>query len=234
MMSFAAVLSDRDIADVIAFIRQQFVDRAAYNTRYHTPENGWPDHERYRDAFGFATGALRLDQADLTLAQQRGRSLFLSACVGCHERGAAVPEAVWEKRPLSYPRNGYQPAQPPDAISGASPYLKHETVPQSLRALTPQEQRGAELFAANCAFCHGHGATGQNWIGSFIEPHPRDLSDRAWQQSVSDAQLFDMIANGKTGTAMPAWKRVLTPADIDAVVRYLRAVFLRPEVSSMP
>lgn len=100
MKSFAAVLSDREIEAVVAFVHDEFVVRRAPNTRYHTPENGWPDHGRYASAYPFALGRIALDEPEgaLTPAQRAGRRLYLGACITCHDRAAVRdPGPAWER-----------------------------------------------------------------------------------------------------------------------------------------
>lgn len=101
MVSFSTLLDDAEIRAVAAFVVAEFVRDRARNTAYHTPQNGWPDHERYAAAFPFATGAIELDHAPdaFDAAQRRGRELFLSACVSCHDRGqVADPGPAWRSR----------------------------------------------------------------------------------------------------------------------------------------
>lgn len=108
MVSFATLLDDAEIRAVAAFVVAEFVRNRARNTAYHTPQNGWPDHERYATAFPFVAGAIELDRAPDTLdtAQRRGRQLFLSACVSCHDRGRVADVAV----DAAGARIGVQPA----------------------------------------------------------------------------------------------------------------------------
>lgn len=100
MKPFAGTLREREIAAVTAFVREEFVVRRAPNTRYHTPENGWPSHERYEAAFPFARGDLAIDAPEpaLSARDRAGRALFLSTCVTCHDRGRADdPGPAWQK-----------------------------------------------------------------------------------------------------------------------------------------
>jgi len=55
MMSFKSLLSDDDIDAVVYFVRKAFMQQKLVNTKYHTEENGWFDHEKYKIAFPFAT-----------------------------------------------------------------------------------------------------------------------------------------------------------------------------------
>ena len=56
MHGFARLLDAAEIATVVDFVRVEFIELKRPNTRYHTAENGWSDHHRYRDAFPFVTG----------------------------------------------------------------------------------------------------------------------------------------------------------------------------------
>lgn len=227
MKSFAGILSAGEMNLVVDFVRREFMERRAGNTRYHTAENGWPDHERYRDAFPFATGGIALDAPweGLDPAQQRGKRLYQTSCVTCHDRGRATEDALtWEGRPLSYPRNQFQPGGAPDAVTSASPYALHDIRP-SLPGLDRTERLGETLFQGNCAFCHAADGSGRNWIGSFMEPHPRNLTDPAFMATMTRERLRRVIRDGLPETSMPAWKSVLEAHEIDAVVAYISRAF---------
>lgn len=106
MKSFRGILTETEMNTVAAFVLEEFVRRKAPNTRYHTAENGWADHERYRDAYAYAKGEIGLDRATESLSAEalRGRQLYLSSCVSCHDRGrASADNTAWEARP-SLPR----------------------------------------------------------------------------------------------------------------------------------
>jgi cytochrome c oxidase cbb3-type subunit 3 len=231
MKSFAGVVPDAELRAVANFVFTEFVLHKSENTRYHTAANGWPDHERYRSAFVFATGEITLSHPweSLTPEQAVGRRLYLASCVSCHDRGAPDPgqdDTAWDSRPLSYPRNHFSMAAPPrlDAITSASPYAKHDRVPR-IAQLSRLERRGERLFQANCAFCHGADGSGKNWIGQFLEPHPRNLRDPSFMRSMSRERLVSTISHGLPGTSMPAWREVLSARDIRAVVDYVSRAF---------
>lgn len=232
MASFAGLLSEAEMRAVAGFVRREFVLARRPNTAYHTPQNGWPGHARHAAAFPFARGEIALDAPpeSLDAAQRRGRRLFMSACISCHDRSPGTdPGPAWAARPVSYPRAGFvpgQPAPPPvDAVSSASVYARHEVAPR-LAGLTRVQRRGEVLFQANCAFCHGADGTGRNWIGQFMEPKARDLTqlDAA---SMPRARLVQTILDGLPGSSMPAWRAVLTRAEVDAVAAYVERAFLR-------
>lgn len=229
MKSFRGILTNEEMTRLAEFVATEFVVRKSENTRYHVPENGWSDHGRYEIAFPFAKGEIPLSRPweSLSPTQAAGKRLYLSSCVSCHDRGAPgeSDEAAWDARPLSYPRNNYSPADPPlDAMASASPYAKHD-VPKKIRGLSLQERRGERLFLGNCAFCHGADGTGKNWIGSFLEPHPRNLADSNVMSGMSKARLLQAIREGIPGTSMPAWKSVLNDGEIRAIIAYINRAF---------
>jgi len=232
MKGFAGVLDAQEIAQVVDFVRDEFMHLKAANTSYHTPENGWPDHQRYRAAFPFATGEIPIDGpwSSLSPEAQAGKRQFLTACVSCHDRARVQNEGpVWEGRPLSFPRNQHEPGvQPPpsqlDAITSASPYLLHDVIPR-IEGLSALEQTGEHLYQKNCAFCHAADGTGKNWIGSFMQPHPRDLTDARFMAAMTRVRLKQTIRDGLPETSMPAWGSVLDEPQMDAIVAYVSKAF---------
>lgn len=262
MAGFHTILSQREIELVADFVREEFMLRKAVNTRYHTAENGWPDHQRYRDAFPFATGDIAVDAAweHLSPQQAAGKRLYLASCVSCHDRGRASDEQVaWELRAVSYPPNQdscstchsadgqlrpsakhmangklapHAPHGKPSPSEHAQkhpdnsgPYAVHDIAPQ-IADLNAQERRGETLYQKNCAFCHAADGTGRNWIGAFLEPHPRDFTDARAMTVMTQERLLSAIREGKPGSSMPAWKFVLEEQDIRAVAAYISRAFV--------
>jgi mono/diheme cytochrome c family protein len=74
---------------------------------------------------------------------------------------------------------------------------------------------GAEVFALNCAVCHGTGAEG-GAVG------PTLIS--AEVQAKDDEQYRETIVNGITGTAMPAWGARLSEQEVDDVIAFVRSL----------
>jgi cytochrome c oxidase cbb3-type subunit III len=263
MKSFTGILSDKEMEAVSDFVRDEFLLKRARNTSYHTAENGWAGHERNLVAFPFARGEIAIDTPweQLNAEQQRGKRLFLNACITCHDHGRVNDAgAVWESRPLSFPRDAYctschqdtprsapkgaahpqRPAthtfsEPDGTVPVRSPqqagnarvadtYLVHDRAPV-LRTPTTLEARGEGLFQKNCAFCHAADGTSKSWIGSFLEPHPRDLTSPDQMRGMTKERLARSIAEGLPGTSMPAWKHVLATGDIEALIAYISRAF---------
>jgi cytochrome c oxidase cbb3-type subunit 3 len=256
MASFEGILDAREMEAVAAFVVNEFVTARRPNTRYHTAENGWPDHERFRDAFRFVRdpAALALPPEQLDEADQRGRRLYLATCVSCHDAPHATGEVAWDARPVSYPLDGHDcvschdrvryperglAAEPPPAsyhgasrvaglaapaVQDDSPYAAHDQ-PVALASPTAEQRRGEALYLKNCAFCHAADGTARHWIGRFLEPHPRDLTEAAFRARFDRDGLVQRIEEGLPGTAMPTWRNVLKREEIRAIAVYMEAAF---------
>ncbi len=226
MVSFSTVLNPEEIDAVVDYIRDRYMSGHPVSEKYHTPENGWPDHERYADAFPFITGELPADTPweQLDENQYNGKRLYYSSCVSCHD-AANADSLVWEIRAVSYPRKHYSHKLDwPDAYTGASVHKLHEQN-KTVANMTAKEARGMQYYLDNCAFCHAPDGTSRNWIGSFLSNRPRDFTANSFIGKSSDEYLRQIIRNGVTGTSMPAWKNVLSGDQIDDIISYMRAAF---------
>ena len=80
------------------------------------------------------------------------------------------------------------------------------------------------LYANNCAGCHGPAGR----TGASVE-----LADPVYLAFADDAVLRRVTANGTPGTSMPAFAQsaggTLTEAQVDALVRGIRARWAKPE-----
>ena len=226
MVSFASVLTPAEAGAVAEYIQRSFMGKNRVRARYHSAENGWANHERYAEAFPFVEGRIGLDVPwqDLGPEQQRGRRLYESACVSCHDQpnAGADDDVVFELRAVSYPRRHFSHRDTAsDLVSGASPYAIHDIAPDPA-GLSKTALAGRILYEDNCAFCHASDGTGRNWIGSFLDPRPRDFTDPDFRLIRDAAALEQRILVGIPGTSMPAWREVLDGHEIDAIIAYLR------------
>lgn len=83
--------------------------------------------------------------------------------------------------------------------------------------------RGADLYATNCASCHGDGGMGNGPAGAALDPLPAPVAHTS--QMMADDYLFWRISEGGVpfATAMPAWK-VLDEQSRWDMVNYMRAL----------
>jgi len=76
--------------------------------------------------------------------------------------------------------------------------------------------RGKEKFAA-CAACHGADAKGNPALGSV------DLTNKTWLYGGTVATISETITKGRGGV-MPAWKGLLSEAEIHLVAAYVHSL----------
>lgn len=121
------------------------------------------------------------------------------------------------------------------SVSAATPGLRASDASITFEGqrVTPRELgRGQALYAAQCASCHGANLEGQaNWrrrldSGRMPAP-PHDGSGHTWHHS--DRDLFTMTKLGvdvlvpNYESDMPAFERILSDAEITAVLAYIKS-----------
>jgi cytochrome c6 len=84
-------------------------------------------------------------------------------------------------------------------------------------SLSAHAQDAADLYKSKCAACHGAEGTGSA-MGKKMGAHDFTTAD---VQKMSDAQLTDIITNGKN--KMPKYGS-LKPEEIKGLVAYIRAL----------
>jgi mono/diheme cytochrome c family protein len=77
-----------------------------------------------------------------------------------------------------------------------------------------------ELYLKYCASCHGKDGRAKTLKGKLT--HARNLTDRAWQDDMSDERFFNSIMKGKG--KMPGFNKKLSEQEIDALVSYVRTL----------
>lgn len=132
--------------------------------------------------------------------------------------------------------------QPPPPSSG-SPNAQPESGPSRPRAANPPAQPGqpqvaqtsqaARMFGSMCAMCHGPDGTGRGPAAANLNPKPRDYTDAAWQASVTDEALKEIIvkggqALGKSPMMPPQPQLADTPEVLDGLVQIIRGFGKQP------
>lgn len=89
-----------------------------------------------------------------------------------------------------------------------------------LPAHTPSLVRGAEIYQANCASCHGALGGGDGPLAAGMDPAPANLADASALRDVSPLDYYRRISIGTVGTAMPAFEGRLPAEDRWAAALY--------------
>ena len=170
----------------------------------------------------------------------RGEQLFQGyACLSCHKMGdrdgGISPDLSYEglirdqawlmdhfKDPKSRTPDSNMPAFGlPDAdFNDMSAYLLSRTTP-------PPTMTPAETFHTLCARCHGEKGDGHGANAIYLDPAPRDLTRAEFMVNKPEVRFLASISNGVPGTSMPPWGKTLTPAQVQGVLDYVWANFVR-------
>jgi high-affinity iron transporter len=89
-----------------------------------------------------------------------------------------------------------------------------------LPAETPSLARGAEVYQANCAGCHGAVGRGDGPLAAGLDPRPANLADGSARRDASPLDYYRRISIGTVGTAMPAFEGRLPAEDRWAAALY--------------
>lgn len=111
---------------------------------------------------------------------------------------------------------------------GSNPQGGEAKVTASVSASALAEAKG--IYDQRCAVCHGATGVGDGAAAAALNPKPRDLSQAAWQDSVNDAHIEKIIAEGGPAVgkspSMPPNPDLATRPDVISglrqVVRNLR------------
>ena len=101
-------------------------------------------------------------------------------------------------------------------------------------AQVPTLARGAEVYQANCASCHGTLGRGDGPAASGLDPPPANLADAAALRDVSPLDYFQKITIGVTGTAMPSYESRLSFEDRWAAAAYATVLRLPAASGDVP
>lgn len=202
---------------------------------------GWSQYKQHADEvkaaearFGPVQAAFLKMPVEQVAADPRGRQMgeriFLNNCAQCHgvtaqgSRGFPnLTDSEWQwgvdtdsiKATIA---DGRQAAMPPmaAAVGGTEDVtdVAHYVLSLSDSAHDAvRAARGKAKFAA-CAACHGADGKGNPALGAL------DLTNKIWVYGGSVASITETITRGRQGV-MPAWKGILSDAEIHLVSAYI-------------
>jgi cytochrome c oxidase cbb3-type subunit 3 len=135
---------------------------------------------------------------------------------------ATVSHGVRNDNPDSHqsdmPRFGADKLLTPAQIDDVADYvLSLSAAPGTTPAPAAARQRGATVFADNCAACHGEKGDGNPEMGA-----PR-LNDRIWLYGGDKKSVVETITYARRGS-MPAWSERLDPATVKILATYVHSL----------
>lgn len=91
---------------------------------------------------------------------------------------------------------------------------------------------GQEVYVQYCALCHGPQGKGDGSLSANLDPKPRNHTDGAYMNELSDAHLLKVIGEGGAAAGlspiMPAWKDILSAQQIQDLVAFVRTLAVPP------
>jgi cytochrome c oxidase cbb3-type subunit 3 len=180
----------------------------------------------------------------LQAAVEGGKAAFKVYCVQCHGSGAAGSKGypnlndddwLWGgdiatihttlvngvrqpnndlTRMSIMPAFGRDAILQPGEISDVADYVRTVSHQQPV---TGARQRGAAVFAANCAVCHGPDGKGMRAMGA------PNLTDAIWLYGGDKATIVQTVTNSRYGV-MPAWGPRLDAVTVKMLAAYVHSL----------
>ncbi|OWW22697.1 c-type cytochrome [Noviherbaspirillum denitrificans] len=114
---------------------------------------------------------------------------------------------------------------PAPAAKPAAPVNMSAAMPKGLKG---DAMKGAAFFMSNCSTCHGATGDGRGPRAYFINPKPRNFLHEASRADLNRPAIFKAVNEGKLGTEMPAWGKVMTEQEVADVTEFVFTRFIRP------
>jgi mono/diheme cytochrome c family protein len=144
-------------------------------------------------------------------------ALSLAACAPSAPEAPAV-----QAEEAEHEDDGGHSHSPDDHMAGAHDVpAEAAAVPNPIEANHESLEAGEQLFATNCAVCHGESGQGDGPGAAGLEKPPANLN-AGHVQGLTDGALFYIVSHGRPDTPMPAWDNVLNEEQRWQVVNYLR------------
>ena len=186
---------------------------------------------------GRQEAALIRQQAE---AAKRGAEIYHSACVTCHGSqgegtiGPALRSSQLDNDGLTkiITRGVPGTAMPAWGKEDDGPFHQQQikdlvafirdwddappVTPPSSPPTAPSDIDGRKLFADSCSSCHGINREGTSGFAPALTPESL--------AALSDAEIKDIISNGRADTAMLPFQNTLSGDAIDALLQFIKYV----------
>ena len=162
-------------------------------------------------------------------AREMGQRMFLNYCAQCHASDArgrsgfpnladndwlygGTPDAIVAT--ITNGRGGVMPPWPQLGTEGTR-NVTHYVLQMAGRTHDGlKAAQGKEVYAANCAACHGADGKGNTALGA------PNLTDNVWLYGGGEATIIESITKGRNGQ-MPAWGEFLGPNKTHLLAAYV-------------
>ncbi len=101
------------------------------------------------------------------------------------------------------------------------------------RLLSYEQRQGRQLYLKYCSVCHGEQGKGDGFNAFNLNPKPRDFTDAAYMNALSDVRVAETISQGGRGVnrspLMPSWGGRMSKKEIAYVVDYILSISAQAE-----
>lgn len=132
---------------------------------------------------------------------------------------------IFKKPPQDAAQTGPVVPVPGKAHAQSATAIADMSLPMPF-GLKGDPDKGRIFFMGNCFTCHGVKGDGNGPRAYFITPPPRDFLLETSRQRLNRPVLFEAITNGRLGTNMPAWGKVLNNQEIADVAEFVFENFI--------
>ncbi len=103
-------------------------------------------------------------------------------------------------------------------------------LPTSYAAESNPLKEGEELYQINCSVCHGDKGDGNTWVSHDLDPAPKNFTDPMVITVMTRKRMRDSIINGRSKTAMQAFKTQLSESEINLIIDYIQTAFMNIDI----
>lgn len=210
MMPFKSKLSASEIEQVVDFVRARFIRADMPHASEQPMSSSHPQMGGVAPAHPGGTAMLG-----------QSKMPALGGKSNPHAGAGSHPGLPMLGMPSS--RSSSMPISPPGFESMADADMS-KPMPMGLKG---DFNQGKLFFMNNCFTCHGVTGEGNGPRADFNIPRPRNFTSAESRRLFNRERLFNSVANGKVGTVMPAWSRVLTPQQIANVAEFVFQAFIQ-------
>jgi len=188
--------------------------------------------------------SIQADPALMQVVRETGHAIFGDNCAACHGANAtggpgfpniAQAPTLWGDDPDTIAetiRVGINSSHPDTRVSQMLAFGRDQMLPRAdidkvvdyVRTLSDPGVAetldgmaladGKQIFADNCASCHGDDGTGMAEVGS------ADLADKYWIYGGDRQTILTSVYYGRQGQ-MPTWEGRLSPLDLKLLTLYI-------------
>jgi cytochrome c oxidase cbb3-type subunit I/II len=174
-----------------------------------------------------------------------GRQVYDHNCSGCHglaTNGQGLAAAALRPRAIDLHLEHFSDAHLAtilwDGVSGSAMppwrqlekndlqdvtmYVQSIQAPISRASMAPADLVAAQqIYASNCINCHGANGRGDGPAAAALKPSPVNFNVR----QPSQQRAWEVMNEGISGSAMPAWKSTLKPEQLKLLVPYVQQMY---------